>query len=170
MCAIVDLLLPKVASMWRACSYATPMIFKIESIHIASDKHKETEGLMLFSLYSILIYYLTNLLVPDGAPTWIFNPNVMLYLSGGMKIIRGLLMKIDVIKKRGDAQARKVRAPHTCIAQRAPTLYILKRGPRGITWSNHPGNNYDKSKNSCHFAGALRFSYCKCTIEVSSQS
>ena len=88
---------------------------------------------MLFSLYSLLIYYLINLLVPDGAPSGIFNANLLLYLNGGIKIIRGLLMKIDVIKKRGDAQARKVRAPHTSIALRPPTLSILKRGPRGIT-------------------------------------
>lgn len=44
-----------------------------------------------------------------------------------MKIIRGLLMKIDVIKKRGDAQARKVRASHTSIALRPPILTILKK-------------------------------------------
>ena len=87
---------------------------------------------MLFSLYSLLIYYLINLLVPDGAPSGIFNANLLLYLNGGIKIIRGLLMKIDVIKKRGDAQARKVTTLHAFGDLRTQTLSTPNRGPWGI--------------------------------------
>ena len=60
-----------------------------------------------------------------------------------MKIIRGLLMKIDVIKKRGDAQARKVRAPHTSIALRPPTLSIIVAGCLLIQYSPLPVGAWD---------------------------